>query len=173
MPVFVVRRIALARCVQEEPREGRGEVWTLPLDGSAEASRLAAGAGSLGWPVVSPDGRSLIAVETSLTAPAQLTRLSLDGGNHVTPLLPASSQDAFRSPQQPRISPDGSLVAYSDNWEVYVRPLDGAGTLQVTDTGGSSPAWAPDSRHLYFGNGKRGPSGPGAGPVLPRLLAGS
>jgi len=139
--------------VQEGPRERGGEVWILPLDGSAEASRLAAVEGSLGWPVASPDGRSVIAVQTGSTEPPQLIRASLDGGNPVTPLLPASSQDAFRWPQQPRISPDGRLVAFSDNWEVYVRPLDGAGTLQVTDSGGSSPAWAPDSRHLYFGNG--------------------
>ncbi len=144
------RRVVYA---QEEPREGTGEIWTLPLDGSAEASRLAAVEGWLGWPVASPDGHSVIAVETRSTAPPQLIRLSLNGGNHVTPQLPASSQDAFRSPQQPRISPDGRLLAFSDNWEVYVRPLDGAGRLQVTDSGGSSPAWAPDSRHLCFGNG--------------------
>ncbi len=140
--------------VQEGPREDEGEVWILPLDGSAEASRLAAvDEGSLGWPVASPDGRSVIAVKTGSTEPPQLVRASLDGGNEVTPLRLASSQEAFRWPQQPRISPDGRLVAFSDNWEVYVRPLDGAGTLQVTDSGGSSPAWAPDSRHLYFGNG--------------------
>jgi hypothetical protein len=36
---------------------------------------------------------------------------------------------------------------------VYVRPLDGAGLLQVSDRGGASPAWGPDSRHLYFGQG--------------------
>ena len=139
--------------VQEEPRESRGEVWTLPLDGSAEASRLAEVEGSLGWPVASPDGRSVIAVQTGSPEPPQLVRVSLDGGHPVTPLLPPSSQDPFRWPQQPRISPDGRLVAFSDNWEVYVRPLNGAGTLQVTDSGGSSPAWAPDSRHHYFGNG--------------------
>jgi eukaryotic-like serine/threonine-protein kinase len=139
--------------VQAGPRKERGEVWTLPLDGSAEASRLAVVGGSLGWPAASPDGRSLIAVETSSATPAQLIRVSLEGSSQVTPLFPASSQDALRWPQQPRVSPDGRLVAFSDSWEVYVRPLDGAGTLQVTDSGGSSPAWAPDSRHLYFGNG--------------------
>ena len=34
-----------------------------------------------------------------------------------------------------------------------MRPLDGAGTLQVTGSGGWSPAWGPDSRHLYFCSG--------------------
>jgi hypothetical protein len=43
-------------------------------------------------------------------------------------------------------------VAFADG-EVYVRPLDGVGVLQVSDRGGASPAWGPDSRHLYFGQG--------------------
>ena len=50
--------------VQEEPRQQRGEVWTLPLDGSAEASRLVEVEGSLDWPVLTRDGRSLVAVQS-------------------------------------------------------------------------------------------------------------
>lgn len=85
--------------------------------------------------------------------PMQLVRVALDDGGKVVPLLPASSLHSIRRPSWPRISPDGRLVACSDSWEVYVRPLDGAGTLQVTDSGGLSPAWGPDSRHLYFCSG--------------------
>ena len=139
--------------VQEEPRQQRREVWTLPLDGSAEASNLVEVEGSLGWPVLTPDGRSLVAVQSLPTKPMQLVRVSLDDGTKVVPLLPASNLASIRWPSWPRLSPDGRLVAFTDTWEVYVRPLDGAGTLQVTDSGGSSPAWGPDSRHLYFGSG--------------------
>ena len=139
--------------VQEEPRQQRGEVWTLPLDGSAEASRLIEVEGSLDWPVLTRDGRSLVAVQSIPTMPMQLVRVSLDDGKEVVPLLPASNLGPIRWPGWPRISPDGRLVAFTDGSEVYVRPLDGAGTLQVTDSGGWSPAWGPDSRHLYFCSG--------------------
>ena len=83
----------------------------------------------------------------------QLVRVSLDDGKEVVPLLPASNLGAIRWPGWPRISPDGRLVAFTDSSQVYVRPLDGAGTLQVTDSGGWSPSWGPDSRHLYFCSG--------------------
>jgi len=139
--------------VQEEPRPQRDEVWTLPLDGSAEASRLVEVEGSLHWPVLTPDGRSLVAVQSIPTTPMQLIRVSLEDGKKVVPVLPASNLSTTGWPGWPRISSDGRLVAFADTWEVYVRPLDGAGTLQVTDSGGWSPAWGPDSRHLYFCSG--------------------
>ncbi len=139
--------------VQEEARQQRGEVWTLPLDGSAEASRLIEVEGSLDSPVLTRDGRLLVAVQSIPTMPMQLVRVSLDDGKEVVPLLPASNLGPIRWPGWPRISPDGRLVAFTDGSQVYVRPLDGAGTLQVTDSGGWSPAWGPDNRHLYFCSG--------------------
>ena len=137
--------------VQDESRQHRGEVWTLPLDGSAEAARLAGIEGGVKWPVMTPDGRSLVAVTQSHD---ELVRVSLDDGAKVTPLLPGST-GALPWPNVPRVSPDGRLVAFGEegSYEVYVRPLEGAGILQVTDSGGQSPAWGPDSRHLYFANG--------------------
>ena len=139
--------------VQKEPRQQRLEVWSLPLDGSAEASRLVAVEGSLDWPALTPDGRALVAVQSVPKLAEQLVRVSLDDRNEVAALLPPSSLDSVRWPGWPRVSPDGRLVAFTDGWEVYVRPLDGAGTLQVTDSGGWSTAWGPDGRHLYFCSG--------------------
>jgi hypothetical protein len=73
----------------------------------------------------------------------------------VTPLVAASIQGSARRPILPRISPDSRNLAFVDSatWEVYVRPLDGAGTLQVTDDGGWCPTWGSDSRHLFYGMG--------------------
>jgi Tol biopolymer transport system component len=118
----------------------------VPLDGSAEASRLVEVEGSLHWPVLAPHGRSLVAAQSIAATPMQLIRASLDDGRKVVPLLPASSLSSSRWPGWPRISPDGRQVALVDGWEVLVRPLGGAGTLQVTESGGWSPAWGPDSR---------------------------
>jgi Tol biopolymer transport system component len=129
----------------------RSEIWALPLDGSAEPSRLLRADASLALAEMAPDGRSLVAVGFFGDAQS-LVRARLGANPTVTDLFPAASRDSLRWPTGPRISPDGRLLAFADG-EVYVRPLDGAGLLQVSDRGGASPAWGPDSRHLYFGQG--------------------
>ncbi len=71
--------------------------------------------------------------------------------------------------ETPRFSPDGKLLAYASSetgeFEVYVRPVEGGGRLQISSGGGSEPVWSRDGRGLYY----RGPrhlmyaalSGPG------------
>jgi Tol biopolymer transport system component len=145
------RRILYTRV----PSEGsHPEIWALPLDGSAEPSRLLRTDASLGPAEMAPDGLSLVAV--GLSSDRQwLLRATLGANPTVTDLFPASSGGSLPSPASQRISPDGRLLAFAEGnfGQVYVRPLDGAGLLQVTDKGGASPAWGPDSRHLYFGQG--------------------
>jgi hypothetical protein len=55
----------------------------------------------------------------------------------------------------PVISPDGKWVAYmsdeSGRSEIYVRPFPyAAGKWQVSDGGGSWPAWSPDGSELIY-----------------------
>jgi Tol biopolymer transport system component len=131
----------------------RREVWTLPLDGSAEPGRLIEIEGDVMQAVVAPDGRSLVLVRLS-SDPARhdLIRVPLDGSPSV-PLVDSSLPGAPRRPVDPRISRDGRFAAFGD-WsteEVHVRSLDGAGALQVTDRGGLAPVWGVDSRSLYYG----------------------
>ena len=60
---------------------------------------------------------------------------------------------------QPRISPDGRLLAYtsdeSSRNEVYVSafPDVTGGKWQVSINGGDSPLWSPEGRELFFRNG--------------------
>ncbi|MGH7856523.1 MAG: hypothetical protein ACREQY_04270, partial [Candidatus Binatia bacterium] len=133
----------------------RREIWSLPLDGSAEPSRLLEMEGDVVEAVVAPDGRSLVAVRTGVAgARAELVSVAL-GGGEVTSLLSTSSRASIRRPTLPRISPDGRFVAFADlaSWEAFVRPLGGGGLLQVTEGGGWSPVWGSDSRRLYVAAG--------------------
>jgi tricorn protease len=60
-------------------------------------------------------------------------------------------------------SPDGRMVAYlsdrSGEYEIYVRPSDGAGEERRVTTDGDiwrfSPVWSPDSRMLAYGDKKQ------------------
>jgi len=62
------------------------------------------------------------------------------------------------SEDQGKFSPDGRLVAFQSNesgkTEVYVAPIGADGSLGpaalVSNGGGGTPAWANDSRHLYY-----------------------
>jgi|TARA_B110000305_G_scaffold34480_1_gene34055 Tol biopolymer transport system component len=60
--------------------------------------------------------------------------------------------------REPRISPDGSFIAYSSNEsgrdEVYIRSFPSVedGKWQVTRNGGNHPLWNPTTNELFFWN---------------------
>jgi eukaryotic-like serine/threonine-protein kinase len=55
---------------------------------------------------------------------------------------------------QGRLSPDGRLVAYvasqSGKYDVFVRPVTGDASIQVSNAGGLEPQWRADGRELFF-----------------------
>jgi Tol biopolymer transport system component len=60
---------------------------------------------------------------------------------------------------QPQVSPDARWIAYASDrtgtFEVYVQPLVGEGPrVQISNTGGNAPRWSPDSRTLYYFDGR-------------------
>ena len=60
----------------------------------------------------------------------------------------------------PALSPDGRWLAYvstsSGKHEIYVQPYPGPGTpVQVSQDGGTEPAWARDGRSLFYRNGNQ------------------
>ena len=64
----------------------------------------------------------------------------------------------------PRISPDGTLLAYqsdaSGRWEVYLQPFPrGDGRWLVSAEGGQQPMWNPNGGELFYVSGRR----PGGG----------
>jgi Tol biopolymer transport system component len=61
--------------------------------------------------------------------------------------------------ENPRISPNGRWVAYTSNQsgrsEVYVQSFPPAeGKWQISNSGGSEPAWREDGKELFFNSGE-------------------
>jgi serine/threonine protein kinase/Tol biopolymer transport system component len=106
----------------------------------------------IGW---TADGKYLI-----YRGPAEVSALALDGGRKSTPLFSAKMGTYGVA-----LSPDGRWLAYSSNEsglpEIYVVPFrtsaDGTpsisgGKWQVSNGGGTAPAWRGDGKELFFTN---------------------
>ena len=92
----------------------------------------------------SPDGQR-IAVETYLNDRPHIQLLNGDGSGTPVTLTPGAS---------PAWSPDGSLIAFSLNGEIFTVRPDGTDHFPRTDTGGNiTPVWSPDGKRLAFAHG--------------------
>ena len=134
-------------------------IYRVPADRSAEPQLLLADEeGSVGLPMDwSPDGETLLYVRsptaTRASDPANgLWLLSLSGGE------PEAFLDTGASEVDGRFSPDGRWIAYgsdqSGQREIYVRPADGGGEIQVSAAGGRDPEWSPTGDELFFLRGR-------------------
>ena len=124
---------------------GRYVVGWQRTDGTAGPEVLASSGGSpSSW---SPDGREL-----AISKGDDIWMASIDGGRaSLSPL--AETPDVQE--RWPEFSPDGRWLAYTANGsgqhEVYVQPHPGPGPrTQVSRSGGTSPAWSPTGRELFF-----------------------
>ncbi|HEX8362335.1 MAG TPA: protein kinase, partial [Longimicrobium sp.] len=122
---------------------GRTSFWSQPADGSRPAERIV-------------DGDGMFAADLGGDGSTLLFQRQADGawgiwaapaaGGEPRPVV-AERFDAF----MPALSPDGRWLAYAANpsgrHEVYLRPFPGPGAaVQVSDGGGTEPAWSRDGR---------------------------
>ncbi|MGE3614295.1 MAG: prolyl oligopeptidase family serine peptidase [Gemmatimonadales bacterium] len=82
-----------------------GQLWTVPIDGSAAAKQLISARGSIGSPTFSPDGARL--AFTSARGDHTMIGVFTNGTTPITWIDPSFSHD-----RSPRWSPDGSRIAF-------------------------------------------------------------
>jgi Tol biopolymer transport system component len=154
-------------------------VVRLALDGAAPEALYDDGTHKL-FLDVSPDGRRVV-FESTAGPDSDLMMLDVERRE----VRPWQAERFIET--QPRFSPDGRWVAYvsdeSGRFEVFVRPGDGGGgRIQVSNRGGTAPAWSRDGREIFFvspgpASGTSTPSGDlyvvelsETGPGTPRLI---
>jgi Tol biopolymer transport system component/tRNA A-37 threonylcarbamoyl transferase component Bud32 len=97
---------------------------------------------------VTPDGQHVIAQEFRAETYYNLWLIPLRGGTP-RPLLETRANEMGAD-----VSPDGRWLVYTSNasgdHEVYVRPLTGGRSVQVSTTGGWSARWSRDGKEIFF-----------------------
>jgi Tol biopolymer transport system component len=147
------RRIVYSSDADEQ---GRMNLYWRRADGSGNAERLTTAAASQCGGAMHPNGRSILYFESN-GIQSSLWLLPLLGSPEAgwTAGTPRALGDGTVFEGLPALSPDGRLVAYMTNatgsFEVYVKPLEGAGgPWRVSASGGAHPTWSKSKQELVF-----------------------
>ena len=140
------------RVVFTSEREGARGIYWRAADGTGQVERLTPTTVlqqlAHSW---SADGQTLVIGANHGETLYDIGVLSMNGEQTIDWLLEGDASE-----ESPDVSPDGRWMAYttaeSGQFEVFVTPfpnVDG-GRWKVSQTGGFSPRWGPDSRELFY-----------------------
>jgi Tol biopolymer transport system component len=138
------------RIVYSSQSGGTLNVWWKAANETGSAERLTTSVNNQWASGISSDGKQVVLTQLTPTMGRDLMLLALDG-NRVTPLL-QTPFDELRG----IISPDAHWLAYesdsSGQFEIWVRPFPNASVAQyqISTSGGTRPAWAPNGKELFF-----------------------
>ncbi len=133
----------------------RGEIFTIPIkDGPTMPVTKGHGARE-SWAGFAPDGKRLVYV-TDAPREEEIRTTDAWGRGEPKVVVPAGQSGYHYTPAW---SPDGKLIAYSDQTQtLYVVPADG-GTPRVADHSDQAAirdyAWSPDGRWLAYSKAAR------------------
>ncbi|HWJ13546.1 MAG TPA: protein kinase [Gemmatimonadaceae bacterium] len=127
----------------------RGDsLWEQPVGTGAGPHPLDSSALGVSDASVVPGGRSIIVQGRR----SQLLAESLNGSGKADTIVPPFVNSNQLRAFEPRVSPDGRWVAFTDRngQQVYVSSLAANSTVQISDAGGRLPVWGRDAGHLYY-----------------------
>ncbi|HYW50786.1 MAG TPA: protein kinase [Gemmatimonadaceae bacterium] len=141
------------RVVYASPGDGQDALWSLPVDGRGDATRIVAVSGAF---AAAPSRRGDVLLFQRRTSGVwSIWQAPAIAGAAPTAIV-SGRFDAF----MPALSPDGRWLAYasseSGRYEIFVRPFPGPGmATQVSTDGGTEPVWAPDGHRIFFRGDQR------------------
>jgi len=128
-----------------------GNVYSVPADGSAPATRVTATSENQAITGITPDGSILVYTRVIESGTHwDLMALPSDGSREPTAIVSGRFRRGTGD-----ISPDGRWLAYRSDeagtFEIYVEAFPGPGPkVPVSIGGGNEPVWSHDSRELFY-----------------------
>jgi len=121
---------------------GGYSIWIMDSDGNNK--RMLAPGRMADW---SPDGKYLIFVGFH----CEIYRVSVEDTSKVEKLTFLNQDDIYATEnKRPVYSPDGKKIAFESNCQIWVMDADGGNLKQLTQEGGTSPAWSPDGKYIVY-----------------------
>ncbi len=124
----------------------RRSLFRVPADRSGPPVLLKTGAAPIFEGVLTPDEKTLIYRENADSTGRDIHLLS---GGERTPFAAGLFDERTATPSR-----NGRWVLYVSNEsgrdEVYLRPIDGQGRVQVSAFGGTEPRWGPGGKLAYY-----------------------
>jgi serine/threonine protein kinase len=132
-----------------------GDIFMMPALGGA-ATKLVDRAS---YPTWSPDSKSIV-FQSNRDGRWRLWTIPADGGEPVQ----LTQYDDDRYDFHPSWSPDGKWIAFGSltpnaGRGLFVIPATGGDPIEIYDGDALSPAWAPDSRGVYFSSSRTASDG--------------
>ena len=128
------------------PGTTRSDIWAMDVDGTNRRAVLTA-PDDQWYPSLSPD-KSKLLFSTTIRPNDRNVQVMDMGTGVVTTLYDVLG----RNDSAPAWSPDGRLIAFESDGELYLMDADGANVRRLTDTPSAEegPAWSPDGTRLAF-----------------------
>jgi Tol biopolymer transport system component/predicted Ser/Thr protein kinase len=147
-------------------RDGAANLYVSSIDNPQSVERLTTSAADQFGAQFSPDGKSLVYMQTDPKTGLDIWRVPLEGSRQPQPLVKTPFEESV-----PMVSPDGRWLAFASNEtgriELYVQPFPqpgpkrqitgGRGVQLNTELRGAAPQrsirWSRDGRELFYWDG--------------------